>query len=157
MAALLWDLRRPRCPALHHVTSQLRPEIFTPRSTVHLDVLSKTHGKSDASGGKGGRKTTKVSMCSIPPVTCLWPRAKRSYIYTKMINIQSFQYKTQLEILCRLLSFQWLWHSLSLPFQCNAALLIFLQNAPQRLLGFDDVTFFNAAFHCISACYYIKH
>lgn len=88
--------------------SQFRPEIFTPCiHTVHLHTVSRTLGKSDACG-KGGRKVTNISICSIPPITDRCLGAKGSYIYTQIINTQPFQYKTQVEILCRLLSSQWL-------------------------------------------------
>lgn len=83
--------------------------------------------------------------------------AKGNSIYTQIINAQPFHYKTQVEILSRLLSSQWLWYSLSSPFQYNAALFIFIHNALQRHFGFDDATFFCVAFHCISAFYHIKH
>lgn len=40
----------------------------------------------------------------------------KEVIFTHQWSIyKSFQYKTQLEILCRLLSFQWLWHFLAFP------------------------------------------
>lgn len=135
--------------------SQFRPE-FTPCHTVHLHTVSRTPEKSDAYG-KGGRKATKISICSILPITDPCLGAKGSYIYTQIINAQPLHYKTQVEILSKLLSSQWLWYSLYSLFQYNAALFIFIHNALQRHLGFDDATFFCVAFHCISAFYHIKH